>query len=429
MSKLWQKKGKSPHTLVGKYTVGDDYIFDQKLMPFDIQGTKAHIKGLQKIGIFTKSELKKLLKELTNLKSKVKKDEIKVSIDDEDCHTVIENYLTKKLGKLGQKIHTGRSRNDQVLTAIRLYMKSSLDEIKKLSTKLAKEFLKYAEKYQNIPLPGYTHTQQAMLSSIGHYFCGFTESLIDDISFLDKTYSHINKNPLGSAAGFGVPLALDREFTTKELGFESTQINSLYCQNSRGKFESVYTESLVQIMLTLGRFATDLLLFTSQEFNFFKVSDSLVTGSSIMPQKRNLDGMEILRGNTSVVIENHQLIQNLVKNLMSGYNRDLQLMKKPLFESTDMVIASLQIVSLHLKGITPNKKSIKEKITKEIFSADIATEIAKKNKIPFRIAYQQALKKTQKYKPDFQQNINSKISLGAPGNLNLSYYKKLLHSK
>lgn len=426
MSKLWQKTGKKLHPLVEKYTVGDDYIFDSKLMPFDIQGTKAHIKGLQKIGIFTKGELSKLLKALTKLDKEFSRGKVKIKIADEDCHTVIENYLTKKFKKLGQKVHTGRSRNDQVLTAIRLYMKSSLDELRKSTKRLAKEFLEYAEKYKNIPLPGYSHTQQAMLSSIGHYFCSFTESLIDDLNFLDKTYHHINKNPLGSAAGFGVSLLLDREFTTKELGFKNTQINSLYCQNSRGKFESIYLESLLQIMLTLGRFANDLLLFTSQEFNFFKVSNSLVTGSSIMPQKRNLDAMEILRGNVSVIMSNQQLIQNLVKNLVSGYNRDLQLIKKPLMESTDIALSSLEIVSLYLKGITPNEKIISEKISKEIFAADIATEMAKKNKTPFRLAYKQALKGIKKYKVNFQQNINSKVSLGAPGNLDMNYYKNLL---
>ncbi len=426
MSKLWQKSGAKLHPLVEKYTVGDDYIFDSKLMPYDILGTKAHIKGLQKIGIFSKSELSKLLKALTKLEKEFVKGKVKIKITDEDCHTVIENYLTKKFKKLGQKVHTGRSRNDQVLTAIRLYMKDSLDETRKLTKRLAKEFLDYAEKYKNVPLPGYSHTQQAMLSSIGHYFCSFTESLIDDLDFLDKIYHHINKNPLGSAAGFGVPLLLDREFTTKELGFKKIQINSLYCQNSRGKFESIYMESLLQIMLTLGRFANDLLLFTSQEFNFFKVSNSLVTGSSIMPQKRNLDAMEILRGNVSIIMSHQQLVQNLVKNLISGYNRDLQLIKKPLMESTYIILSSLEIVSLYLKGITPNEKIISQKITKEIFAADIATEIAKKNKTPFRSAYKQALKGIKKYKVDFQQNINSKISLGAAGNLDLNYYKNLL---
>ena len=351
------------------------------------------------------------------------KGRIKIRVEDEDCHTVIENYLTKKLKKLGGKIHTGRSRNDQVLTALRLYMRDQLNEIRKKSKRLAKNFLDFAGQYKSVAIPGYSHTQQAMLSSIGHYFCAYTESMINDIEFLDSVAEHINKNPLGSAAGFGVSLLLDREFTTKELKFRKPQINSLYCQNSRGKFESIYLEALVQIMLTLGRFASDILLFTSQEFNYFNVKNSLVTGSSIMPQKRNHDAMEILRGQVSVIMNNQHLIQDIVKGLISGYNRDLQLIKKPLFESTHIVLDSLEIVITYLQGLEPNEASINAKISKGIFAADIATEIAKSKKVPFRKAYQQAMTHLKKYKPDLKENLKSKISLGAPGNLDINHYK------
>lgn len=423
MSKLWQKKGHNLHPLIEKYTVGEDYILDKKLMPYDIQATKAHAKGLQKIGIFKAPEIKKIISILNKLEKDFKKGRISIRIQDEDCHTVIENYLTKKNKKIGQKIHTGRSRNDQVLTATRLYMKDQLKLIRQKTKKLVREFLNFAQKYQNIPLPGYSHMQQAMISSIGHYACSFVESLLDDIEYLNYVYQHINKNPLGSAAGFGIPLLLDRDITTKELKFRKIQINSLYCQNSRGKFESVYLENLAQIMLTLSRFATDLLFFTSQELDFFKVKNNLITGSSIMPQKRNLDAMEILRGNTSVVINNQHLIQNLTKSLISGYNRDLQLMKKPLFESTDIVLESLDIVELYLKGIEPKEDSILKKINKNIFAADLAIEMTKNKKTPFRIAYRKALKLIKKQKVDIQQNIKSKISLGAPGNLDIHYYK------
>lgn len=426
MAKLWKKSGPQLHPVIEKYTVGTDYIFDAKLMPYDIQATKAHAKGLQKIGIFKAPEIKKIISNLNRLEKDFKKGRIKIESKDEDCHTVIENYLTKKIKKLGQKIHTGRSRNDQVLTALRLYMKDNLKTIRQRAKKLAREFLDFAQKYQNIPMPGYSHTQQAMLSSVGHYACSVTESLLDDIEYLNYTYQHINKNPLGSAAGFGVPLLLDRELTTREMHFRRIQINSLYCQNSRGKFESLYLESLVQIMLTLSRFATDLLLFTSQEFNFFKVKNNLVTGSSIMPQKRNLDAMELLRGFSSVVISNQTQIQSIVKGLISGYNRDLQLIKKPLFESTEIVLDSLEVVGLYLKGIEPDQDSILKKINKNIFTADLATELAKTKKTPFRIAYQKALKLIKKEKIDIQQNLKSKVSLGAPGNLDIHYYKNRL---
>ena len=426
MSKLWKKSATKLHPLIEKYTVGEDYLLDAVLMPYDIQASAAHAKGLEKIGIFNKDELAKVLSRLKQLDKDFKGGKVKISIEDEDCHTVIENYLTKKYKTLGQKIHTGRSRNDQVLTAMRLYMKDQLGSLENKGKKLAIELLEFAKKHQKVAMPGYSHTQQAMLSSVGHYFCAYTESLIDDLSFLGHAYTHIDKNPLGSAAGFGVPLLLPRELTTKAMGFKEVQINSLYCQNSRGKFESIYMEALSQIMLTLSRFANDLILFTSQEFNFFKIKDNLVTGSSIMPQKRNLDGLEILRANASVIISNHLLIQNICKSLISGYHRDLQLMKKALIESTDIVKDSIEIAMLYVNGITPNETIIAEKISKEIFAADIATEMAKKEKIPFRSAYQQAMKEVKKYKVDLQANLSSKKSLGAPGNLDINHYSNLL---
>lgn len=426
MGKLWKKSGTTLHPLIEKYTVGTDYILDAKLMPYDIQATKAHAKGLQQIGIFRAPEIRRIFSSLNRLEKDFKKGRVKITVQDEDCHTVIENYLTKKVKKLGLKIHTGRSRNDQVLTALRLYMKDHLKMIRGKTKKLAREFLDFAQKYQNIPLPGYSHTQQAMLSSVGHYACSILESLLDDIDFLDYTLQHINKSPLGSAAGFGVSLLLDRELTAKEMKFRRVQINSLYCQNSRGKFESIYLESLSQIMLTLSRFATDLLLFTSQEFNFFTVKNNLVTGSSIMPQKRNLDAMELLRGFSSVVLSNQSQVKELVKGLISGYNRDLQLIKKPLFESTDIVIDSLDVVDLYLKGITPNEKSITEKINKNIFTADLAIDLAKNKKMPFRTAYQRAMQLIKKQKIDIKENLKTKVSLGAPGNLDIQHYKNRL---
>ncbi len=426
MSKLWKKTAGKLHPLVEKYTVGNDPILDLTLFPYDLQGTTAHVKGLEKIGILNKPELKKVLTELENLQKLWKKNQITITFEDEDCHTVIENYLTKKLGDIGKKVHTGRSRNDQVLTAIRLYMKDQLKNLEKSTKKLAANFLKSAEKYAALPFPGYSHTQQAMLTSLGHYYLSFVESLIDDCALLEKIQNQIDKNPLGSAAGFGVSLALPRNLTTQELHFKETQINSLYCQNSRGKFESLYLEGLSQIMMTLSKFANDLILFTSQEFNFFTVKDELVTGSSIMPQKRNLDAMEILRGQTSVIFANQQMIKDISKSLLSGYNRDLQLIKKPLIESTEILEMSLEIVEIYLKGITPNEDEILKKINPAIFTADIAIELAKKG-MPFREAYKKAL--AVKEEINLQKNIASKISLGGPGNLNLPYYKKQLKIK
>src|SRR3989338_7966933 len=257
---------------------------------------------------------------------------------------------------------------------------------------------------------------------------GITCSRLQKVSwiadYIAATQKHLDKNPLGSAAGFGVSIPLDREYTTKELDFVQTQVNSLYCQNSRGKFESTYMEALAQVMLTLGKFAGDMVLFTSQEFDFFAVDETLTTGSSIMPQKRNLDVMEILRGNVSVAIANQLMIKDIAKNLLSGYNRDGQLIKKPLIESTLIVGDSLEVVGLVLRGVTPKEESTRAKITPGIFAADIANDLVKEKGIPFRDAYKQAMGLVAETPVDFAANIVSKVSLGAPGNLDIAGYRE-----
>lgn len=426
MPKLWQKSALKLHPTLEKYTVGEDPVLDMSLFPFDVEASMAHAKGLAKIGILSGQELRKLLSALRDLLHAHRKGTIHISVKDEDCHTVIEQMLTEKLGPIGKKIHTGRSRNDQVLVALRLLMKNSIRDVRTRALRLAQTFLTCATKYADVPLPGYTHMQQAMLSSIGHFFCSFVESLLDDIAFLDSALHHIDANPLGSAAGYGVALPLDRTGVTKELGFGRTQINSLYCQNSRGKFESIYLEGLVQIMMTLGKFSSDILLFTTQEFDFFSVDASLVTGSSIMPQKKNLDGLEILRGNVSVVMGYQQMAKDIARNLPSGYNRDLQLLKRPIIHSAEIVMQSLEVAMLYLKGITPQRANIEKKITKDIFMADVATMLSKEQGIPFREAYLLSVKKMDSYTVDYAKNIASKVSIGAPGNLRLKEYEKCI---
>jgi argininosuccinate lyase len=242
--KLWQKSSAMKlHPLIETYTVGDDPVLDLHLLPFDIQASKAHAQGLAKIGILKPLEAKRLIAALTKLEKEVAKGKIIIRMEDEDCHTVIEHFLIKTCGDLGKKIHTGRSRNDQVLVAIRLFLKDQLRSIRNATLTLAETFLHSAEKYRDVPFPGYSHTQQAMLSSLGHYFASFVENLLEDCEFLNAAIRHIDRNPLGSAAGFGVALPLDRNGTTKALGFSRMQLNSLACQTSRGKFESVALEA------------------------------------------------------------------------------------------------------------------------------------------------------------------------------------------
>lgn len=419
MSKIWEKQSEiTLHPAIEKYTTGTtDHLFDIHIFPYDIIASKAQANMLNKINILTDEENNDLQKNLDILMNLYKKNEIEITIEDEDCHTVIENFLIEKCGDAGKKIHTGRSRNDQVLVATRLYAKNKISKVIEKIHQLEKKFLTQSKKYELLPLPGYTHAQQAMLSSGGHYFAAQAESLQNDREFLEKISHQIDQNPLGSAAGYGVSIPLDREMTTREMGFAKVQINSLWCQISRGKFESIMLEGLAQTMMTLGSYAQDMILFTSQEVAFFEADDSIVTGSSIMPQKRNLDGLEILRGNVSSVIAKQLEIKEIIKNSISGYNREKQLIKKPLIESFEIVLDSLEVAEIYLENLIPNQPEIEKKITKEMFLADIANDMVKEENIPFREAYKMAYEWLDDYKVDFERNIKSKISLGAPGNL------------
>jgi len=423
MTKLWHKKGGSTQYAVEKYTVGSDYLFDMELLPFDITASRAHAKELKRIGVITAKELEKILAVFNALERDFEKGTVRVKPEDEDCHTVIENYLVKRLGDTGKKIHTGRSRNDQVLVALRLYMKSHLRKLQQECALLAISLLDFAGKYKDIPMPGYSHTQQAMLGSVGHYFSAYAESLLDDGNFLVSISKHLDKNPLGSAAGFGTSIPIDRDRTTRDLGFGSLQVNTLYCQNSRGKFESVFLEGIAQIMMTLGRLAGDLILFTSQEFDYFLVDERLTTGSSIMPQKRNLDVMEILRGNVSAVIANQLMVKEVSKCLLSGYNRDLQLLKKPLMESVAIVHDSLEVARVVLDGVTPKSENMRAAITPGIFAADVAHQLVLEKGVPFRDAYKQAIDLLSAKTVDVGKNLSSKKNIGAPGNLHLGRLK------
>lgn len=427
MTKIWQKSKLKSNPIIEKYNTGDDYLMDMSIFPFDVLASTVHAEMLGEIGVLSGDEVKSLVKELSIISKNYNDGKIKIRVEDEDCHTVIENLLIKKLGNVGKKIHTGRSRNDQVLTAVRLYTINKLQRIANLNKELVGTIISFAEKNKNSPLPGYTHTQQAMLSSFGHWSLSFAEGLINDQEILNKTIEINNQNPLGTAAGFGVSFPLDREYTRKKLNFDKNIVNSLFAQASRGKFESLALESLSQIMLTLSRFATDMLFFTARETGFVKVSESLTTGSSIMPQKKNLDSMELVRGNASIIFSNQLTIKNIPKGVMSGYNRDLQLIKKPLIESLNITESSLLVVCEFIKGMEIDVEAVKLAIKKDIFAADIANEMVEKDGISFRDAYLKvgrALDMVRDF--DLENNIKSKKSLGSPGNLGINYYKKIL---
>ena len=427
MSKMWQKSNIQSNPVIERYNTGDDYVLDMEIFPYDIHASIAHSEMLGIIGILESNEVTSLVQELQSILVRFNQGDITIHPEDEDCHTVIERLLIEKLGDLGKKIHTGRSRNDQVLTAVRLYTLDALRDIATLNKNVAEHFVAFAEHHKDIPLPGYTHTQQAMLSSFGHWSLSFAEGLINDQEILNKSIEITDQNPLGTAAGFGVSFPLDREYTRKKLQFEKNIINSLFAQASRGKFESFTLESLSQIMLTLSRFATDMLFFTARETGFVKVTDDLTTGSSIMPQKKNLDSMELMRGNASIVFSHQLAIKNIPKGVISGYNRDLQLIKKPLIESLHIVHDSLLVAREFIRGITINEELIKSAIKKDIFAADLANEMVEKEGVSFRDAYVKVGQTLENIKEfNFQENIVSKKSLGSPGNLDIEYYKNKL---
>ncbi len=386
MKKLWEGNQKL-NKQVEAFETKDDLLLDQKLVKYDCLGSIAHAKMLQKIGILSHKELKLLTDGLNEIIKLDEKGQFQLAEGDEDIHTKIENYLTQKYGDVGRKIHTGRSRNDQVLTAIRLYMKNKLELIKKEIISLQKSFADYSIKYKTMEMPGYTHMQKAMPTTVGVWAGNFAESLSDDLQLVQTTYNIINKSPLGSSAGYGVPFDVKRDYTAKLLGFHSVQENPLYCQNSRGKYEASVLAGLISILQTINKFAADALLFTTSEYGFFTVDDALTTGSSIMPQKKNIDLAELLRSKVHLVLGHYTAIVSLSSNLPSGYNRDIQDTKKPLFDSLNITIDSLKMCQILLSGLHPNSAKLKSAMTSELFAAEDAMKLVKKG-IPFRTAYQ-----------------------------------------
>lgn len=390
-NKLWNK-GWQLDPIVETFETKGDLLMDQKLVKYDVFGSIAHAKMLNKIGILTEQELDKLIKGLLEIVELDNKGKFNLNLGDEDMHTRIENFLTEKYGEVGQKIHTVRSRNDQVLTAIRLYSKDQLLGIKNELKNLINVFDSFSKKYGSIPVPGYTHMQKAMPSSVALWVESFKESLEDDLILLNSAYKLNNQSPLGSGAGYGVPLKSDRKYTAKLLEFKKVQNNPLYCQNSRGKIEAIILAVLIQVLLTINKFTSDLMLFTTSEFNFFKVADSLTTGSSIMPQKKNLDLAELLRSKVHIVLGNYTQVVSISSNLVSGYNRDLQDIKKPLIESLEITLESLKVTQILLKNLSPNKSQLGTAMTPELFATGKVLKLVLKGE-SFRKAYQKIGKK------------------------------------
>jgi argininosuccinate lyase len=420
--KLWQKHWKL-NTQVEAFETGDDLLLDQKLVWADVVGTLAHAMMLHKIGLLSKKELIQATKGLLTIQKLDHESKFVLSIGDEDVHTKIENYLTDHIGLVGKKIHTGRSRNDQVLTALRLFTKQELFTIWQGIVDLADAFLSFSKQYEYLPMPGYTHMQKAMPSSVGMWVASFVESLLDDCVSLKTAITLVDQSPLGSAAGYGVPLVLDRDYTAKLLGFSKVQKNSLYCQNSRGKIEGVVVASLVSIMQTINKFATDILLFTTSEFGHFTVADELTTGSSIMPQKKNIDVAELLRSKLHVILGHYNAIIGITGNLPLGYNRDFQDTKKPLMEALAVSKQSIAVAKLLVTHLKPNTEKLLAAMTPELFATHKALEQVKQGKT-FRDAYQAVTWNDVPSSVQVQKMLKQSVHLGGTGSLGLSALQK-----
>lgn len=415
--------------LVEDYCFAEGVQLDGYLTKYDVYGSIAQAIMLCKIGIINKGELKKLKKLLLTILALDKKGQFDIKAEDEDVHTKIEAFLSNKLGDLGKKIHTGRSRNDQVLVDLRLYTKEELFIIAGAVIKVTGQFLLYAKKYEHIPMPGYTHMQKAMPSSVGMWLGSFAEQLIDLLDYLKTCFEINDQSPLGSGAAYGVSLPIDRELTAKLLDFKKVQNNSLYSQISRPIFHLMVMHCLGQIMLASSRFASDLLLFTTSEFNFFIVDEKICTGSSIMPQKKNLDLLEYIRAKANKVLSSSMAVGFMTISLPSGYNGDFGETKGLFMESIHTVNETLQVLPIILDSIKPNLPVLGKACSKEIYATHFAYEKVK-NGIPFRTAYLETKKQLDKIPlPNAKDFLKKSVHTGGTGNLKLDLAKKNLSSK
>jgi argininosuccinate lyase len=385
MTRLWDK-GAPLDARVLQYTAGEDHALDDRLVAYDVQASIAHAEGLHAAGLLSDADLDAIRTALSEIGTAHARGEWRVTLDLEDGQTALENHLTQKIGATGGRIHLGRSRNDQVLTALRLYLRDAVEQLRAGAEAVADGLHDLAKREGHVALPGYTHMQQAMPSSVALWAQGFASELHDDAEGLRLAHRRIGKNPLGSAAGYGTPgLPIDRHDTMKRLGFPANHEPVTAVQLSRGKAEAQVLFEIVLLMTDLGRLASDLMLFYTQEFAFVKLPDAFTTGSSIMPQKRNPDVFELVRGRTASAQACLHEALGVIAKLTSGYHRDLQLIKVPLFRGIDVALQTLDVMVAALPGVSFRPENIR--LDPSIYAAEQANRIAVEEGIPFREAY------------------------------------------
>ena len=387
MATLWNK-GTSATERVENFTVGNDRQLDLRLAAYDIQGSKAHIQMLKSIGLLSGEELQSLSAALDRIEATVRDGSFVLEDDVEDIHSQIELNLTRELGQTGKKIHSGRSRNDQVLVDIKLFLRDELLKMREETLQLFRTLQELSEKYKEVLLPGYTHFQIAMPSSFGMWFGAYAEALVDDMHMLHGAYRVVNRNPLGSAAGYGNSFPLDRDMTTRLLGFDSPVINSVAAQMSRGKTERCTASAMGSLALTLNKFAADCCMYMCPNFGFIHFPDSLTTGSSIMPHKKNPDVWEMVRGKCDRILSTENEISMLCSNLPHGYHRDYQLLKDILFPSLELMHDCLQMTDYMLAHIEVNTHILDNPLYSHLFTVE---EVNRRtlSGTPFREAYRQ----------------------------------------
>ncbi|OYX22588.1 MAG: argininosuccinate lyase [Algoriphagus sp. 32-45-6] len=419
--KIWQKATDSKKE-VEQFTIGRDPEFDILLAPFDVLGSMAHAHMLAKIGLLTQEDNQILQKGLKEIYFEIEKGQFQIAPGVEDVHSQVEFLLTERYGEVGKKLHSGRSRNDQVLVDLKLYYRAAIREILEETQTLFDLLISLAEKHQNDLMPGYTHTQLAMPSSFGLWFGSFAEGLTEDLGMLKAAFDLSNKNPLGSAAGYGSSFPLDRTLTTNLLGFADLHHNVINAQNSRGKTERTLAFALAGIAGTLNKLATDVCLFMNQHFAFLTFPDNLTTGSSIMPHKKNPDVLELIRAKTNQIQAVPTSVSFLLTNMSTGYHRDMQLLKEEIFPAFESLKSCLSMSTFMLKEIKVKQNILQDSFYKHLFSVEVVNDLVLQG-VPFRDAYKKVGLdiEADQFAPD-QSKVNHTHE-GSIGNLCLGEIK------
>ena len=416
MGTLWSK-GTSATQIVEDFTVGNDRVLDLRLAKHDVMGSKAHIKMLESIGLLEKEELETLTAGLDAILGEIERGDFVLGDDVEDIHSQVEFLLTQRFGEIGKKIHSGRSRNDQVLVDLKLFLREELEIIRDEVVALFDTLQALSEKHKNVLLPGYTHAQIAMPSSFGLWFGAYAEALVDDMHMLKGAYNVVNQNPLGSAAGYGSSFPLDRDMTTELLGFSTMNYNVVAAQLSRGKSEKAVASALSQLALTLNKFAADCCMYMCPNFGFIKFPDELTTGSSIMPHKKNPDVWEILRGICNRIQSLPNEISLMTTNMAHGYHRDYQLLKDVLFPGLEQMHKCLFMAKYMLENISVNEDILSDPKYKYLFTVEVVNNRVLEG-MPFRDAYKSVGIEVNEGKFEFDANTGlNHTHKGSLGNL------------